>query len=92
MLSPCNLRKKGAGYFFGKKGGQVIFLVSKKARAAPPLLAPLTQKARTDPICPCNYLPFFQAIAAMYEKGSLIVTSNLPFGQWDTTFAQDTTL
>jgi DNA replication protein DnaC len=35
---------------------------------------------------------FFQVIAAMYERGSLIVTSNLPFGQWDTTFAQDATL
>ena len=35
---------------------------------------------------------FFQVIAALYEKGSLIVTSNLPFGQWDTTFAQDATL
>ena len=35
---------------------------------------------------------FFQVIAALYEKGSLIVTSNLTFGQWDTTFAQDTTL
>ena len=31
-------------------------------------------------------------IAAMYERSSLVVTSNLPFGQWDTTFAQDTTL
>lgn len=31
-------------------------------------------------------------IAARYEKGSLIVTSNLPFGQWDATFAQDATL
>ena len=35
---------------------------------------------------------FFQVIAALYEKGSLIVTSNLPFGQWDTMFAQDATL
>jgi len=35
---------------------------------------------------------FFQVIAARYEKGSLIVTSNLPFGQWDTTFAGDATL
>lgn len=35
---------------------------------------------------------FFQAIAALYEKGSLIVTSNLPFGQWDATFAQESTL
>jgi len=35
---------------------------------------------------------FFQVIAARYEKGSLIVTSNLSFGQWDATFAQDATL
>ncbi len=35
---------------------------------------------------------FFQVIASLYEKSSVIVTSNLPFGQWDTTFAQDTTL
>lgn len=35
---------------------------------------------------------FFQVIAAKYEKGSLIVASNLPFGQWDSTFAHDTTL
>ena len=35
---------------------------------------------------------FFQVIAARYEKGSLIVTSNLAFGQWDATFAQDATL
>lgn len=35
---------------------------------------------------------FFQVIAARYERGSLIVTSNLPFGQWDATFAQDATL
>ena len=35
---------------------------------------------------------FFQVIAALYEKGSLIVTSNLPFGQWGTRFAQDATL
>ena len=35
---------------------------------------------------------FFQVIATLYEKGSVIVTSNLPFGQWDSTFAQDATL
>jgi DNA replication protein DnaC len=35
---------------------------------------------------------FFQVIARRYEKGSLIVTSNLSFGQWDTTFAGNTTL
>ncbi len=35
---------------------------------------------------------FFQIIAQRYEKGSLIVTSNLNFGQWGQTFAQDTVL
>ncbi len=47
-----------------------------------------------------SYLPmnreqanlFFQVIAALYKRGNLIVTSNLPFGQWDITFAQDATL
>lgn len=35
---------------------------------------------------------FFQVIATRYEKGSIILTSNLNFGQWDQTFAGDTTL
>jgi DNA replication protein DnaC len=35
---------------------------------------------------------FFQVIAKRYEKGATIVTSNLPFGQWDQTFAGDATL
>jgi DNA replication protein DnaC len=35
---------------------------------------------------------FFQVVAKRYEKGSLIVTSNLPFGQWDQAFAGDQTL
>jgi len=35
---------------------------------------------------------FFQVIAALYERSSLIVTSNLQFGQWDATFASDATL
>lgn len=34
----------------------------------------------------------FQIIAKRYELGSLILTSNLPFGQWDQTFADDATL
>ena len=47
-----------------------------------------------------GYLPFgreqanlfFNVIAKRYEKGSPIVTSNLPFSQWAGTFADDTTL
>ena len=35
---------------------------------------------------------FFQVIAAKYEKGSIIVTSNLSFSQWDTTLANDKVL
>jgi DNA replication protein DnaC len=35
---------------------------------------------------------FFQVIARRYEKGSMILTSNLPFPQWAGTFADDATL
>ena len=37
-------------------------------------------------------LHFFQVIAKRYERGSVIITSNLPFTQWDTAFAGDATL
>jgi DNA replication protein DnaC len=47
-----------------------------------------------------GYLPFgrdqanlfFQVVAKRYEKGSLILTSNLTFGSWDQTFAGDAVL
>ena len=32
---------------------------------------------------------FFQLIASRYETGSVMVTSNLPFGRWGETFADD---
>ena len=32
---------------------------------------------------------FFQVVAKRYEKGSVILTSNLPFSQWDSVFAGD---
>ena len=35
---------------------------------------------------------FFQVISKRYEKGSVIVTSNLAFGQWDSAFADDSVL
>jgi len=35
---------------------------------------------------------FFQVIVKRYEKGSIILTSNLSFGQWDQTFADNTAL
>lgn len=47
-----------------------------------------------------GYLPFgreeanlfFNVVAKRYEKGSTILTSNLPFSQWASTFEDDTTL
>tara|TARA_Y100001934_G_C11898677_1_gene561151 strand:- start:87 stop:365 length:279 start_codon:yes stop_codon:yes gene_type:complete len=35
---------------------------------------------------------FFQVIANRYEKGSMILISNLSFGQWDETFAGNSAL
>lgn len=35
---------------------------------------------------------FFQVIASRYEKGSVIMTSNLSFGQWENTLAKDVAL
>jgi len=35
---------------------------------------------------------FFQIVAKRYERGSMILTSNLPFTQWDATFGGNTTL
>jgi len=35
---------------------------------------------------------FFNVVAKRYERGSMILTSNLPFTQWASTFADDSTL
>jgi DNA replication protein DnaC len=47
-----------------------------------------------------GYLPFgreeanlfFQVVAKRYERGSIVLTSSLPFAQWATAFADDATL
>ncbi len=47
-----------------------------------------------------GYLPFgrdeanlfFNVVAKRYERGSIVSTSNLPFTQWATAFADDQTL
>ena len=47
-----------------------------------------------------GYLPFgreqanlfFQVVARRYEKGSMILTSNLAFGSWDEAFAGEAVL
>jgi DNA replication protein DnaC len=35
---------------------------------------------------------FFQVVAKRYEKGAMILTSNLTFGSWDQAFAGDPVL
>ncbi len=35
---------------------------------------------------------FFQVVVQRYERGSMILTSNLTFGSWDTAFAGDSVL
>jgi DNA replication protein DnaC len=67
-------------------------------------LKSMLQRSVTGPslliIDEIGYLPmskeqanlFFQVIAKRYEKGSVILTSNLSFGQWDETFAGNTAL
>ncbi len=35
---------------------------------------------------------FFQVVARRYEKGLLVLTSNLAFGSWDEAFAADAVL
>ena len=42
--------------------------------------------SREQPTC------FFQVVARRYERGSMILTSNLTFGSWDTAFAGDSVL
>ncbi|MCD0277404.1 IS21-like element ISXci1 family helper ATPase IstB, partial [Xanthomonas melonis] len=47
-----------------------------------------------------GYLPFgrdeanlfFDVVAKRYERGSMVLTSNLPFTQWHSAFADDQTL
>jgi hypothetical protein len=36
--------------------------------------------------------PFFNVVAKRYERASIIATSNLPLGQWSSTFTDDQTL
>ncbi len=67
-------------------------------------LKPVMQRSVNGPslliIDEIGYLPmskdqanlFFQVIAKRYEKGSIILTSNLSFGQWDEAFAGNTAL
>lgn len=65
-----------------------------------PYLNRVIQGPRLLIIDELGYLPFgrqeanllFNVIAQRYEKGSIIITSNLPFSQWANTLADDPTL
>ncbi|WLI39169.1 IS21-like element helper ATPase IstB [Pseudomonas hefeiensis] len=60
----------------------------------------VVQRSKLLVIDEIGYLPFgrdeanlfFNVIAKRYEHGSIVLTSNLPFSQWATTFADDSTL
>ena len=59
-----------------------------------------TGVTRPPRLLPTRHLPmsrdqanlFFQLVARRYERGSMILTSNLTFGSWDTAFAGDSVL
>ncbi|GAA4333189.1 hypothetical protein GCM10023144_24200 [Pigmentiphaga soli] len=70
-----------------------------RGEATPPSYGPRAARPRKlDPYT--QYLPFgrdeanlfFQVVAKRYERGSIILTSNLPFPQWASAFADDQTL
>ena len=77
--------------------------VGRPARRRPPrrtLQAELTRLARYPllVIDEVGYIPFepeaanlfFQLVSGRYERASLIVTSNKPFGRWGEVFGDDT--
>jgi DNA replication protein DnaC len=73
---------------------------AKKQDRLEPYLKQIVMVPKLLIIDEIGYLPFgreeaslfFNVIAKRYEKGSVIVTSNLPFSQWSGAFANDTTL
>lgn len=98
LVGPSGVGKTHLAIALGYKATQAG--IKTRFITAADLLLTLTTAHRQNIIDEIGYLPmnrdqanlFFQVIAALYEKSSLIVTSNLSFGQWDTTFASDTTL
>ena len=80
-----------------KRSGSFMPKTSRLLYAGSPV-APIWRKMTiVDEI---GYLPlsgdqashFFQIVAKRYERGSMILTSNLPFTQWDQTFGGNATL
>ncbi len=73
---------------------------STSARPAQRVHPPLDPNAEDTDHRRVGYSPFsrdesnhfFQVIAQRYERGSVIITSNLPFAQWDSAFAGDATM
>jgi len=73
------------------------FELLRQASLATPVIDGSSAQLIIDEI---GYLPmsreqanlFFQVVAQRYERGSMILTSNLTFGSWDSAFAGDSVL
>ena len=52
----------------------------------------INAKSVLMPKTPSGSKLLFDVIAKRYEKGSIILTSNLPLGQWGQVFTNDTAL
>ncbi|EGH8323566.1 ATP-binding protein [Salmonella enterica] len=91
----------------GYRGGMTILRAFIRSLSVPQEQEPAVRfetepgrQMQVDIIDEIGYLPFsqeeaklfFQVIAKRYEKSAMILTSNLPFGQWDQTFAGDAAL
>ncbi len=60
-----------------------------RAEEDPPLQTHHHRRGRLHPLRPDAANLFFQLVASRYEQGSIMVTSNLPFGRWGETFCDD---
>lgn len=93
LASQANIKVK----FISAADLMILLETAHKQARYKEIMRRVINHARLLIIDEIGYLPlsreqanhFFQVIANRYEKGSIIATSNLPFGQWDNTFAGD---
>ena len=75
----------------------VLTSTTNLAQGPPPQVPTKTLPGAGGIVDNSGYIPFdqdaanlfFQLIASRYEVGSVMVTSNLPFGRWGETFSDD---
>ena len=98
MISAVNNR--GTVRFIASADLMMQLLTAKKQDRLDSYLKRIVMAPKLLIIDEIGYLPFgreeaslfFNVIAKRYERGSVIVTSNLPFSQWSGAFANDTRL